>query len=150
MPRDDDKQKDQEVQARQDEPRDDGGKLPAQQEGGERTRERPTFRPRCDIMETEDGLTILADMPGARPDTLEVHLERRELSIRAEVEDHAPGEGMSPMIREYQVGDWERRFQLSGEVDTDGISAALKDGVLTVKVPRAPRAQARRIEVSAA
>ena len=133
----------------QDAPQDDGSKLPAEQEGeGEATRNRPTFRPRCDIVETERGLTILADMPGAKADTLEVHLERRELSIRAEVEDHAP-EGMSPLIREYRVGDWERRFRLSGEIDTDGIEASLRNGVLTLTVPRAQGPESRKIDVSA-
>ena len=131
----------------QDAPEDDGGKLPAEHEGsGEATRSRPTFRPRCDIMETEEGLTMLADMPGAKAQTLQVDLERRALSIRAEVEDHAP-DGMSPILREYVVGDWERRFQLSGEVDTDGIEANLKDGVLTLRVLRARQPEARRIEV---
>lgn len=132
-------------------PADDGSKLPAEAEteGGEATRDRPTFRPRCDIAETEAGLTILADMPGAKAETLEVQLERRTLSIRAAVEDHAP-EGMSPAIREYRVGDWERRFQLSGDVDTDGIEASLKDGVLTLTVPRAAEPETRRIDVTPA
>ena len=126
----------------------DGGKLPAEAQGGEPTRARPTFRPRCDIVETEEGLTILADMPGARAETLDVSIEGRELTIRAEVEDHAP-EGMSPMIREYEVGDWERRFQVSAEIDAEAIEARLKDGVLTLTLPRAKETQARRIEVGA-
>lgn len=129
---------------------DDGSKMPAEQEGsGEPTRNRPTFHPRCDIVETEDGLLLLADMPGARADTLEVHVEKRELSIRAEVEEATP-EGMSLAIREYQVGDWERRFTVSREYDLEKVSASLKDGVLSLTLPKAKEAQARRIDVSAA
>lgn len=127
---------------------DDSSKVPAEREGsGEPTRNRPTFHPRCDIIETEEGLTLLADMPGARADTLEVHVEKRELSIRAEIEETAP-EGMSLAIREYQVGDWERRFTVSREYDLDEVSASLKNGVLTLTLPKAKEAQAKRISVS--
>ena len=123
-------------------------KLPAEQDGGEPTRSRPTFRPRVDIAETEQGLVLMADVPGAKPDGLDIQIERRELTIRAEVDDHAP-EGMSPLYREYAVGDYERRFQLSGDFDTDAIEAKLTDGVLTLTIPKAPQPEAKRIEVSA-
>ena len=126
----------------------DQGKLPAEQQGGEPTRARPTFRPRCDIAETETGLVLVADMPGAAPDRLDIQLERRELVIRAEVEDDTP-QGMSPLYREYQVGDYERRFTLSGDFDTDRIEATLSNGVLTLTLPRANQPEARRIEVKA-
>src|SRR5918911_3454111 len=58
-------------------------KLPAEQGGGERTRSRRTFRPRVDIYETEQGLMLLADMPGAKPDGLDITLERRGLRVLA-------------------------------------------------------------------
>src|SRR4029453_12138449 len=71
-------------------------KVPVEQEGGgERTRSRLTFRPRVDIYETESGLMLLADVPGAKPEGLTIMLERRVLIIRAEVEEHAPA-GYSP------------------------------------------------------
>lgn len=124
----------------------DEGKLPAEAEGGEPTRARPTFRPRVDILETETGLVLMADVPGATREGIEISLERRELTIRARVEDHAP-EGLTPLLREYAVGDYERRFTLSGDFDVEGIAADLKDGVLTLTVPKAAEAQARRIEV---
>lgn len=132
----------------QHEAQDDGSKVPAEQEGGEPTRSRPTFRPRVDILETERGLTLMADVPGARRDGMEISLERRELTIRARVEDHAP-EGMSAVLREYEIGDWERRFTLTGDFDTDAIEADLKDGVLTLTIPKAQEAQAKRIELKA-
>ena len=131
------------------EAQDDGSKMPAEQEGGEPTRSRPTFRPRVDILETEAGLMLMADVPGAARDGIEVSLERRELTLRARVEDHAP-EGMSPLIREYQVGDWERRFTLMGDFDTDAIEADLRDGVLTLTIPKAQEARAKRIELKGA
>jgi HSP20 family molecular chaperone IbpA len=58
-------------------------KVPVEQEGGgERTRSRLTFRPRVDIYETESGLMLLADVPGAKSEGLTIMLERRVLSIR--------------------------------------------------------------------
>jgi HSP20 family protein len=126
----------------------DEQKLPAESEGGEPTRSRPTFRPRVDILETDAGLVLIADMPGATPESVEIMLEHRQLTIRADVEDHAP-EGMSALYLEYEVGDWERSFTLSREFDMEKIEAALKDGVLTVTLPKAPEMEAKRIQVSA-
>src|SRR4051812_30245882 len=78
-------------------------KLPAGQQGGERTRSGRTFKPRVDIRESERGLVLLADVPGARPDGLTITLDRRALNVHAQVEDHAP-QGYSPVYQEYQVG----------------------------------------------
>src|SRR5438105_4385931 len=104
------------------------GKLPAERNGGEPTRSRLTFQPRVDIFETEEALVLVADVPGARPDAADVTLEGRDLTLRAEVNEDAPGD-MSPIRREYQVGDYERRFQLAGDFDTEHIDADLKNGV---------------------
>src|SRR5215210_3693697 len=93
-------------------------KMPAEQEGGERTRSARTFRPRVDIYETEHGLMLLADMPGAKPEGLTITLDRRALNVHAKVEDHAP-EGFSPIYQEYQIGDFECDFTLSGDFDAD-------------------------------
>ena len=81
-----------------------------------------------DIYETESGLMLLADVPGAKPEGLTITLERRVLSVRAEVEEHAPA-GYSPIYQEYQVGDFECEFTLSGDFDPDQIEAGLSDGV---------------------
>ena len=125
-----------------------GQKTPAEQGRGERTRSRRTFRPQVDIYETEQGLMLLADVPGAKPEGLEITLERHVLTIRAEVEDHAP-EGYSPVYQEYEVGDFECQFTLSGDFDADKIEASLVDGVLKLMIPRSPEAQPRRIEIKA-
>ena len=65
-------------------------KRPAEQQGGERTRSRRTFRPAVDIYEVENGLMLLADVPGATPEGVAVTLERRGLSIHAQAAEHAP------------------------------------------------------------
>ena len=122
------------------------GKQSAQQDAGERTHEGPLFVPRVDIYETETGLAIIADLPGVGPEDLEVTLEKRVLSIYGRVEEDAP-EGYSQAYREYEVGDFDRQFTLSGDFDINGIEANLKYGVLHLAIPRAPEAAAKRIEV---
>jgi HSP20 family protein len=122
------------------------GKLSAEQDVGERTHERPVFVPWVDIYETETGLVVVADLPGISPEGLEVTLEKRVLSIYGRVEEDTP-EGYSQAYREYEVGDFERQFTLSGDFDINGIEANMKDGVLHLAIPRAPEAAAKRIEV---
>ena len=121
-------------------------KIPAEQEGGERTREHAVFRPRADIYETDNGLMLVADLPGVSPDGLDITLEKRVLTIYGRANDDAP-EGYSPVYREYEVGDFERRFTLGGDFDADRIEADLRDGVLRLSIPRSPEAEAKRIEV---
>ena len=123
-------------------------KTPVEQGQGERTRSRLTFRPRVDIYETESGLMLLADVPGAKPEGLTITLERRVLSIRAAVEEHAPA-GYSPVYQEYQVGDFECEFTLSGDFDPERIEARLSEGVLSLTIPRAEQPAARTIKITA-
>jgi len=123
-------------------------KLPAEQQGGERTRSGRTFRPRVDIRETERGLVLQAEVPGARPDGLTITLDRRALNVHAQVEDHAP-QGYGPVYQEYQVGDFECDFTLSGDFDADKIEASLANGVLRLTIPRAEKAEARTIKIKA-
>ncbi len=107
-----------------------------QPEGVERTRNRPTYAPRLDIVETEDALEILADMPGVTKDSVEVMLEQRVLSIRGRADISLP-EGLAPLYLEYQPGDYERAFTLSDAVDPAGIEARVKGGVLHLRLPKA-------------
>jgi HSP20 family protein len=137
------KQQSQAVQADQPE---NEAKLPAEQGAGERTHDRPMFLPRVDIYENETGLVVAADLPGVNPDGLEVTLEKRVLSIYGRVDEEAP-EGYSLVYREYEVGDFERQFTLSGDFDINGIEANLKDGMLHLAIPRAPEPEAKRIQI---
>jgi HSP20 family protein len=136
----------QQVQAEQ--PKEAEQKVPAGAEGGERTRSGRTFRPSVDIRETEHGLMLLADVPGAKPEGLTITLDRRALNVHAQVEDHAP-EGYSPIYQEYQIGDFECDFTLSGDFDADKIEASLANGVLRLTIPRVEQAEARTIKIKA-
>ena len=124
-------------------------RVPAAQPGGaERTRDRPVYVPRVDIVETEDALEILADMPGVTRESVEVTLEQRVLSIRGRADIPLPV-GLSPLYLEYEPGDYERSFALSDAVDPAGIEARVRGGVLHLRLPKAGPAELRRIEVRA-
>jgi HSP20 family molecular chaperone IbpA len=117
-------------------------------EGVERTRNRPIYAPRVDIVETEDALEILADMPGVTKDSVEVMLEQRVLSIRGRADISLPAD-LAPLYLEYQPGDYERAFTLSDAVDPAGIEARVKSGVLHLRLPKAGPAKRQRIAVKA-
>ena len=136
-------QNDPEPQQDQPEP-----KRPAEPQGGERTRSRRTFRPPVDIYETENGLMLVADVPGATAEGMTVTLERRVLSVHARVEEDSP-DGHSLVYQEYEAGDFECQFTLAGDFDADRIEASLTNGVLRLLVPKAAQAEARTIQIKA-
>ncbi|MFH1092358.1 MAG: Hsp20/alpha crystallin family protein [Pseudomonadota bacterium] len=115
---------------------------------GERTKEGPVFVPSVDIYEAEDGMTLVADMPGVEKDGLTVDLKDDTLTIRGEVRKTDTG-GLKLIFSEYEEGDYYRQFSLSEVIDQEKITAALKDGVLTVFLPKTAPAKPRRIDIAA-
>jgi HSP20 family molecular chaperone IbpA len=105
--------------------------------------------PAVDIFEDAGGITLLADMPGVSRERLDVKLDGDNLSVEGSVELDAPAE-MRALWAEVNVPRFRRTFTLSRELDTGRIEANLKDGVLTLRVPKLAHAQPRRIEVTAA
>lgn len=105
------------------------------------------FTPPIDIFETDEGLVLLADLPGVTPDTLELQVQDNKLTLFGRVAPQAP-ESARLMHREYQVGHFLRSFILSDEVDHERISAKLNNGVLEVMLPRLKRGEPRRIQVA--
>jgi HSP20 family protein len=117
-----------------------------QAQGVETTRARPVFVPCTDIYEREDAIVVLADMPGVGPDAVDVDLEGDELTIRGRVEE-ASIEGHELTYAEYESGDFERRFRVTGRIDADKIDATIKNGVLQVVLPKSKEAQPQKITV---
>jgi HSP20 family molecular chaperone IbpA len=105
-----------------------------------------TFTPPIDIHEGPEGLVLEADVPGVEEKDLTVQLEDNVLSLHATVSPGVP-EGARPLHEEFRVAAFARSFILSDEVDRARIAAELRHGVLRVVLPRAERAQTRRIEV---
>ncbi|HSB25565.1 MAG TPA: Hsp20/alpha crystallin family protein [Burkholderiaceae bacterium] len=104
--------------------------------------------PAVDVYEDETGITLLADMPGVPRDQLELKVEGDALSIEGAVRAATP-EGLEAVYAEVRVPRYRRTFTLSRELDAARIDASLKDGVLTLRIPKQAFAQPRRIEVQA-
>lgn len=107
-----------------------------------------TMAPRVDIFENEQGITLRAEMPGVSKDRLEVHADRNGLTIQGDVSIEMPA-GMQALYADVQATRYRRSFTLSGELDPERIDAQLKDGVLTLQIPKRAEFQPRRIEVRA-
>ena len=117
-------------------------------EGPETTRGGRIYVPLSDIFETDQGVSLMLDMPGVAPDDVDITLEKRVLTIRGSA--HAmQSEKLGLDYAEYGEGDYERAFTLSEDFDPDKIEAAMQNGVLTVTLPRAATAQPRKITVNA-
>ena len=116
--------------------------------GAESTRPGLVFTPAVDIFETEKEITLLADMPGVSNEGVHIHLEENQLTIRGEVAAESSGSG-TPVYTEYRSGDYYRTFTLSNIINQSKIEASMKDGVLTVVLPKAEEAKPRQISVSA-
>ena len=102
--------------------------------------------PRVDVVEDESGITILADMPGVTHDRLEVRLEGEALVMEAPLLPLTT-EVQQLVYGEVQATHYRRSFTLSRELDASRTDATLKDGVLTLRVPKQEMAQPRRVTV---
>ena len=101
-----------------------------------------------DIYRTKDGTYhVEADLPGVEPGSIEVTVEHSTLTITAE---RAAGYGDSEhiIVAERPQGSFARQLSLGEGVDSDHLTADYADGVLRVTIPAAPKAQARRIEIT--
>jgi len=105
------------------------------------------FVPVTDIFETPQALTVVLEMPGADRNSLEASVENDVVTIEGRI-DFAKYGGMQPVYTEYNIGHYARSFQISNRIDQGKISAEIKDGVVTVVLPKAEQARQRKIPVS--
>ena len=103
--------------------------------------------PPVDVVEDSAGITLYADLPGVSREALHVHVEDDTLFIEGELGLKVP-EGMESSHAEVGLPRYRRVFTLSKELDSDKVSAELKQGVLKLRIPKAEHAQPRRIQVS--
>ncbi|MDR2387736.1 MAG: Hsp20/alpha crystallin family protein [Deltaproteobacteria bacterium] len=120
-------------------------KQPLDTGGIENTRDEARFSPEVDIYESEDGLTVIADMPGVTAEGLSVDLKDNILTIQGTVQPQERRPKI--LLKEYETGDYFRQFSLSELIDQEKITASIKDGVLSVKLPNKAPAQPRKISV---
>jgi len=115
---------------------------------GERTRASRAYMPRTDIYETGEEILLTADIPGADESRVDITLEKNILTINARV-DAGWFENRHLAYQEYGLGDFQRSFALSGEIDREKIEAVVRNGVLTLYLPKSPAARSRKIAVKA-
>jgi HSP20 family protein len=112
----------------------------------EATRVGPTFRPDVDIYETGEEYVLTADLPGARADSINLHLDKGVLTLSADVPPREHPDGR-PIASEYGVGRFERSFRVGEGIDAERIGAEFKNGVLTLRFPKAEETRGRKIPV---
>jgi HSP20 family protein len=106
-----------------------------------------TYTPRVDILETEEELLLFADMPGVKEGEVDIRFESGELTLHARrPKPPVPAEAW---LWESQAGDFFRSFRITEQVSADKIWAELKNGVLTLHLPKAETAKPRKIAVKA-
>lgn len=101
--------------------------------------------PPVDLYETDTGWVLLADVPGVGKDDVEVEVDRGVLTVRAAMSGEPPAARL--VLEEFARADYFRTVVLSDEVDWERIGANVRDGVLTVTMPKAEQARPRRIRV---
>jgi HSP20 family protein len=105
------------------------------------------LRPAVNIIEDEAGLMLIADLPGASKQSLDIHVEKGVLTINAPVNRDMPGR---PVYSEFEWAPYYRQFQIPDTIDQGAVKAEFSAGMLTLRLPKAEAAKPRRIEVSIA
>lgn len=111
----------------------------------DKTCERPVFSINTDIYETKNEWVILADMPGVSEKSLDLTLEKNVLTIKGTV-DAPKEEGYQLIYSEFNYGDYEKKFSLPQEINAEKLEASMKNGVLTVRIPKLEK-QVKKIAV---
>lgn len=116
------------------------------EKGVERTRETRVYTPAVDIIEKNNDIVVFADMPGVDENSVDITLEKDLLTIYGKIEPEVP-ENHKLAVSEYGIGDYQRTFTLSDEIDKDHIQATVRDGVLRLVLPKAEKAKTKKIPV---
>ena len=104
-------------------------------------------KPPATIIETEEGLTLIADIPGSARDTLDVNSENGIMTISATVARSLPGR---PVYTEFELAPYYRQFSIPEILDHEKATANFTNGLLTLKVPKSEAAKPRKIEIKVA
>ena len=124
-------------------------KKPVQETAGvERTQNRRVYVPKVDIIDTKEAVVVYADMPGVDERSVDVTIDKNVLTISGAVKP-PEFEGMSIAYAEYDIGDYDRSFTISDDIDREKVEALVKNGVLKLVLHKAPEAAVKKITVRA-
>jgi HSP20 family molecular chaperone IbpA len=112
----------------------------------ERTEAGKFFSPYTDIHETQDSVVVTMEVPGVGKPDIDIRLDKGVLTVTGTI-DSKKYESLKPIYSEYNVGNFVRSFTVSTKIDSDAISAAVADGVLTVRLQKAKEALPKRIAI---
>jgi len=105
------------------------------------------FMPTADIYETQDALKVILEMPGVEKGNVDVHVEDGVLNVEGRL-DLTKYKGLQPLYTEYNIGHYSRSFRLSNKINQEKIGAELKEGVLSLTLPKVEEAKPRTIQVN--
>ena len=109
---------------------------------------RAEWLPPVDIKETENGYTFHMEVPGMKPEGLDVELHEGVLSIRGTRKEESRKEDKGYVRTERRYGNFSRQFRVPTNVQADSLKAEVKDGVLQIEVPKGPEQGARKVQIS--
>jgi HSP20 family molecular chaperone IbpA len=109
---------------------------------------RRVVEPPVDVLESADQVLVVADIPGASAETLDVRIENDTLTLEAK-RAPAPEDAAPALTREYEEVDFARTFRIPAGIDAANITAEAKNGTIVVRLPKAAAAKTRKIEVRA-
>ena len=105
------------------------------------------FAPAADIYEAPDALTVILEMPGVEKSNVSISVEDGVLSVEGRL-DLSKYQGLQPLYTEYNIGHYSRSFRLSSKIDQSKIAAEMKDGVLSLQLPKVEQAKPRTIQIN--
>jgi HSP20 family protein len=105
------------------------------------------FVPAADIYEAPDALTVILEMPGVEKSNVSISVEDGVLSVEGRL-DLSKYHGLQPLYTEYNIGHYSRSFRLSSKIDQSKIAAEMKDGVLSLQLPKVEQAKPRTIQIN--
>jgi HSP20 family protein len=104
------------------------------------------FMPNADIYETPSDLQVVMEMPGIEKNNVDIRVEDGVLQVQGRL-DLSKYSGLQPLYTEYNVGHYARSFQLSSKIDQTKIAAEMKDGVLSLTLPKVEEVKPRTIQI---
>jgi len=105
------------------------------------------FVPAADIYEAPDALTVILEMPGVEKSNVAISVEDGVVSVEGRL-DLSKYQGLQPLYTEYNIGHYSRSFRLSSKIDQSKIAAEMKDGVLSLQLPKVEQAKPRTIQIN--